>query len=179
MVVESATAFATCNIGYPRAVLEQTGGFDEGFRRAAGEDTDLGLRAVALGASAVFVPEALVHHDVRPSSWVAAVKETRKWVDVPRFAASHQPLEGVLHSRHWWRQTHPVAVLAGAGVLGTAATPYALVAVLPWLRLRTTHARVQARRRQWPWVLPAMLVVDLAEVAVLARGSVKHRRLVL
>lgn len=179
MVVESTAAFATCNIGYPRALLEETGGFDEGYRRAAGEDTDLGLRAVELGAEAVFVPDALVHHDVRPSSWVAALKETRKWVDVPRFAARHEPIEGVLHSHRWWRQTHPVAVLAGAGVVGSAVTPYALLAVVPWVRLRTTHARVQARRRQWPWVLPATLAVDLAEVAVLARGSVKHRHLVL
>jgi len=179
MVVDSVGAFATCNIGYPRSVLERTGGFDESFRRAAGEDTDLGLRAVGGGSEAVFVPEALVHHDVRPSSWPVALREARKWVDMPLFAAKHPDSRIITHDGLWWRQTHPVAVLAGAGIAGAAVTPYALVAVLPWLRLRTTHARVQARRRHWPWVLPATLAVDLAEVAVLARGSVRHRRLLL
>jgi glycosyltransferase involved in cell wall biosynthesis len=35
----------TCNILYPRELLERLNGFDESFEAPAGEDTDLGLRA--------------------------------------------------------------------------------------------------------------------------------------
>jgi GT2 family glycosyltransferase len=178
--VDSADLFHTCNIGYPRAVLEALGGFDERFSKAAGEDTDLGLRAVTAGAEVRFVPDALVHHDVRPSSWVAALRETAKWVDVPLFVRTHGT-EGstAIYSQWWWRKTHPVAVLAAAGLLVGRRHPAALVAVLPWLRLRTGELQVQARRRYWPWVLPAQLAVDVAEVVVLARGSARHGRLIL
>ena len=41
--------YQTCNIAYPRALLERLGGFDERFD--GGEDADLGLRAVEGGAT--------------------------------------------------------------------------------------------------------------------------------
>ena len=179
LAVESAELFHTCNIGYPRARLLAVDGFDERYRKAAGEDTDLGLRAMRSGAEAVFVPGALVEHDVRPSSWTAALRETGKWIDVPLFARTHGTANAAVYSRWWWRKTHPAAAAAVVGLLLAPRRPWALLATLPWLRLRTGELRVQARRRHWPWVLPAQLAVDAAEVVVLARGSVRHRRLLL
>jgi glycosyltransferase involved in cell wall biosynthesis len=44
----------------PRAVLEQTGGFDLGFLR--GQDVDLSYRIVQAGYELAFVPGAVVHH---------------------------------------------------------------------------------------------------------------------
>ena len=119
-------------------------------------------------------------HDVRPSDWLASVRESTKWVDVPLFAALHPGSAGtVLHSRRWWKRSHPPAVLAAVGLLGAGWHPLLLLAVLPWLRLRTGPWRVNSRIRQWPWVLPGQLAIDLAEVAVLARGSLRHRYLML
>lgn len=177
--VESVELFHTCNVGYPRVLLEELDGFDERYRKAAGEDTDLGLRARAAGAEAVFVAGAVVEHDVRPSSFRAALRETGKWVDVPLFVRTHGTGSAAVYSPHWWRKTHPAAALAAGGIALAALHPLGLVATAPWLRLRTGELQVQARRRHWPWVLPAQLAVDLAEVAVLARGSVRHRRLLL
>ena len=59
-------AFQTCNIFYPRAILERVGGFDiEAFGRVhGGEDSDLAWRAIKSGAAAVFADGALVHHAV-------------------------------------------------------------------------------------------------------------------
>src|SRR4051812_858768 len=54
----------TCNILYPAALLERLGGFDTTFRFAAGEDTDLLLRARAAGAPLVAAPEMLTFHAV-------------------------------------------------------------------------------------------------------------------
>jgi GT2 family glycosyltransferase len=178
--VEDATLFQTANVAYPRVLLAELGGFDERFRRAAGEDTELGLRALEAGAEAQFLPAALVRHDVRPSSFRAAIREATKWADLPLVVARHpRSALSLRHSPLWWRQTHPVAVLAGAGVLASRRSPLALLAVLPWLQLRTGAQQVNARRRHWPWVLPLQLLVDLTEVATLARGSVRHRKVLL
>ena len=56
--------FETCNIAYPRALLERLDGFDEAFAEPLGEDTDLGWRALEAGASRVFEPRAVVDHAV-------------------------------------------------------------------------------------------------------------------
>ena len=56
--------FETCNVAYPRELLERLGGFDETFAEPLGEDTDLGWRALAAGAGREFAPAALVDHAV-------------------------------------------------------------------------------------------------------------------
>lgn len=178
--VADARWFQTCNVSYPRELLVEVGGFDERFRRAAGEDTDVGLRAVAAGATAHFAERALVHHEVRPSSWPTAVREATKWADLPLVLANHPVAAGQLvHHRFWWRRSHPVALMALVGVAVGVRQPLGLLAVLPWLRLRTVTDPVALSRRDWPWVLPGQLAIDLVEVATLARGSLRHRRLLL
>jgi glycosyltransferase involved in cell wall biosynthesis len=176
---EDARYFQTANIAYPARLLAQLGGFDERYRKAAGEDTDLGLRATERGVEVVFVRDALVLHDVRPSHWRSALRETGKWVDVPLFAGEHPTSAGtVLHTRLWWRASHPLALLALAGLVVSRRNPLALAAVVPWVRFRT-HEQIKARRRHWPRVLAGQLLIDLAEVAVLGRGSLRHRHLLL
>jgi GT2 family glycosyltransferase len=54
----------TANAAYRRALLEQVGGFDEGFAGAAGEDVDLSWRIRAAGARLARAP-ATVEHDHR------------------------------------------------------------------------------------------------------------------
>ena len=75
--VEPVTLWAeTCNIAYPRALLETVGGFDE--EMLVGEDTDLALRAMNVGASIVAAPDMLVRH---------AVEERWLWEPFARSAA--------------------------------------------------------------------------------------------
>src|SRR3954471_11934965 len=52
----------TCNILYPRELLERLGGFDE--LAITGEDVDLSLRALAAGALISAAPEAVSYHAV-------------------------------------------------------------------------------------------------------------------
>jgi GT2 family glycosyltransferase len=53
---------ATANACYRRSVLDELGGFDEGFRHPGGDDPDLSERALAAGYQLEFVPDAVVHH---------------------------------------------------------------------------------------------------------------------
>src|SRR5918999_1148194 len=66
--------FETCNIMYPRALLERVDGFDEQFPAPAGEDSDLGIRARGAGGVQVYEPAALVHHAVFTRRPVAALR---------------------------------------------------------------------------------------------------------
>jgi GT2 family glycosyltransferase len=80
---DGAVFFQTANVLYRRTVLEELDGFDERFPKAAGEDTELAYRAMAVGRRATFAPDALVHHDVSPSDLRAHVRDIGRWVDVP------------------------------------------------------------------------------------------------
>lgn len=178
--VDDARYFQTCNLSVPRALLAELGGFDETFRRAAGEDTDLGLRAVESGAEAVFVPGALVHHDVRASSVRATVRDAFRWSDITLVVRKHPQVRATLLHRRWfWKPSHPPAILAVVGLVATRRRPAAALLVLPWLRLRWRSHPPVTGRAQLVAALPALLAVDVAEVASMARGSVRHRSLLL
>ena len=177
--VSDSSLGQTCNISYPRAVLEELGGFDPRLR--TGEDTDLVLRAREAGQVVAFAPDAVVEHDVRPSSLPAAVREAWHWYDLPAVVRRHPELRGErLHRRVWWKPSHPPALLAMAGLLAAPRRPWAAVLVLPWLHRRWFTERVAgAGPRRRLVALPGQLVVDLTEVAAMTRGSAKHGTLVL
>jgi glycosyltransferase involved in cell wall biosynthesis len=54
-----------CTLGVRRRLHEAVGGFDEGFRRAAGDDMDYCWRLQAAGAELHFVPEAVTFYRCR------------------------------------------------------------------------------------------------------------------
>ena len=70
--------YETCNIAYRREVLERLGGFDQTFRRAYGEDIDLAWRAKEAGARTAFGDDALVFHEITPSSYKAFCREIKR-----------------------------------------------------------------------------------------------------
>jgi glycosyltransferase involved in cell wall biosynthesis len=55
--------FPTCNLAYHRELFERLGGFDPRFITA--EDIDLNMRAVGVGATIDYRPEAVVYHHMR------------------------------------------------------------------------------------------------------------------
>jgi membrane-bound metal-dependent hydrolase YbcI (DUF457 family) len=77
----------------------------------------------------------------------------------------------------FWKRTHPRVILAALGLLLTPLLPFAVIAVSPWLWMRTRRSAVP--RRETIRMLPGIFVVDLFEVFVMLRGSVRHRTLVL
>lgn len=188
-VTEANGTYATCNMGYRRVWLERVGGFDDRYRHLAGEDTDLALRCREEGATFAFAPEATVEHDVRPSSFAAAVRGTWRWQTLPTTLARHPGLADAFHGPHVWRESHLPTAPAVAGVLvglGLAAVgrPRAAAAVaaaggLPYASYRLRRAPITLDKPRRIALLPATFVVDGAEVLVLLKGSIQARRLLL
>lgn len=170
----------TCNIAYPRTLLERLGGFDEAFPTAAGEDTDLGLRAREAGATVVAAEDAHVFHAVE-SFWLgAAVRSSRKWQHLPYIVRKHPALRGTFTAGVFWRPTHAELFLAALGLAAARRIPLTAVFALPYLRRRLGRRGWRARGLVASTVeLPGQATVDLAEILTLIRGSVRYRTLML
>jgi glycosyltransferase involved in cell wall biosynthesis len=170
--------FETCNVFYPRSLLERLRGFDETIPTAGSEDTDLAMRAFEVGARAVFAPEALVHHAVHVFSLAQAVRFTYRWRTLVRMLRRHPALRSAFPWRgRIWRETHARLLLA---LLGLALAPRQrlfLLWCLPYLSYR--HGWRPAGLARTLRELPGVAVVDLAELGVLAAASARHRRLLL
>jgi N-acetylglucosaminyl-diphospho-decaprenol L-rhamnosyltransferase len=73
-----------------RSMLEQLGGFDEGFR-LYGEDIDLAYRAMRAGWERWYVPEAVVRHEHKAetdSRWLTR-RTLWHWAGIARFIRKH------------------------------------------------------------------------------------------
>lgn len=179
ITVADATYFETCNIFYRRDDLQNAAGFDEAFSTHGGEDTDLGWRIRNNGAEPIFAPEALVHHDVKPSSVRAATKEAFRWTGIPRVVRLHPEGRSYLHAGLFWKPSHPRALAALAGLLLAPRRRWTLALAIPWLVYRLRTAPLAPGRRTRVTSLPGALLVDLAEVGAMVRGSIKSRTIVL
>ena len=178
--VDEARFFETCNVFYRRQDLLAAGGFDERCRRPGGEDTRLAMAVRDLGVAPRFAPEALVHHDVRFEGFLGALREAPRWQDVPIvFRGRPEARPELLHRWLFWKPTHPPALLAAAGIVVGLRHPLALLLVVPWLRLRLRSRPLAAGHVARVAALPGGLVLDLVEVGVMVRGSLRHRTLVL
>ncbi|PTL55066.1 hypothetical protein C7Y72_19945 [Paraconexibacter algicola] len=180
----------TCNILYPRAVLEATGGFDESLPLAAGEDTDLALRARALGAPYEAAPDVLTYHCVEPASLLARMREVQRWEHLPFVVRAHPEVrDGLPGFGTCWKPAHARLPAAAAGVT-LAATALArrrpgllgagVAAVVPWaLAAAPRYGRDPRGVARSVSELPGRFALDVAEFTALARGSVRYRTLLL
>ena len=167
--------FQTCNIAYPRALLERLNGFDETYWEAAGEDTDLGWRAVEAGARVIYDPEAVNWHAVHEPGPLALIRASQKWRLGVRTVAAHPQIRDSLHRRVFWKPSHERLLLAAAGV-ALIRRPAALALLLPYIALqRSQHGSYAGTVA----ALPAHLALDSAEVVAMVRGSLAAQTLVL
>jgi GT2 family glycosyltransferase len=170
--------FQTCNIAYPRALLERLGGFDESFWEAAGEDTDLGWRAIEAGTRVIYEPNALNWHAVHEPGALQLIRSTQKWRLAVRNVARHPQLRASLHRQIFWKPSHERLLLSllGLAVASKGRSAFALAAFAPYLFLhRSQHGSYAGTLAS----LPAHVALDAAEVVAMVRGSVEARTLVL
>ena len=170
----------TCNIAYPRALLERVGGFDETMPAPAGEDTDLALRAREGGAEVIGAPEALVFHAVEEYSLPQVVRLNSKWEHLVYVFVKHPQLRERLVAGLFWRESHAELALAIAGIALARRRRIALALTIPYLR-RTLNRRGPGRRARAvsAFELPGQVTSDLAELLTMARGSIRYRHPVL
>jgi GT2 family glycosyltransferase len=167
--------FETCNILYPRAVLEELNGFDEAFGlQPAGEDTDLAWRAIESGAETVFADDAVVHHAVERVGARGMLRIAGRWSAVTRVFADHPQTRSLLYRRVFWNVWH---YLLWRSLLALAAPAWLRRLLLArWLRELSRRAREQGAG---PAAIPFLVVYDAVECWSVAKGAVRHRTLVL
>jgi len=179
LAIEPVSPFAqTCNVLYPRALLERLGGFDE--RAISGEDVGLSLRARAAGATIRAAPGAVVHHAIESHTLPGILRQNLKWRHLAYLVGRHPELRRVLTLGVFWDADHLWVSVAAAGLAGSRrARPLALLAA-PYA-VRAARRRGPGRRARAIAVaeLPGQAVRQLAEVAGLAAGSARHRTLLL
>jgi glycosyltransferase involved in cell wall biosynthesis len=124
-IEECDGGFLTCNIVYPRAVLEALGGFDTTFRKPFGEDTDLGQRAMAGGARADYVESALVYHAVHRPNLSQTIQERRRLPELVRLAKMYPQLRRQLWSGAFISGYHERLFQALVGASLAPAVPVA------------------------------------------------------
>ncbi len=164
--------YATCNILYPRELLDRLGGFDESFSEPTSEDTDLGWRARAEGADYAFVDDAVIHHAVVDLGAIGKLRWAFRWSDAMRAFALHPGLRTTLIWGVFWKRSHALLVLALAGVLLSRRFPPALLLTLPYGRMLRARCIVEGYSLAF---MPYHAVYDLAELLAAARGGVRYR----
>jgi GT2 family glycosyltransferase len=173
----------TCNVVYPRAVLERAHGFDE--RLEGGEDTDLAWRARANGAPLVGAPDVLTYHAVEPRSLRGALRASWRWRHLPAVVARHPQMRGNASiGRVFWKPRHArLAVgLAAAAAAAAGRMPYPLAALLavPWVSAaRPSYGSSWRGRVRAVAELPGAAAIDAFELAALAVGSAQARTVFL
>ncbi len=139
--------FVTANAFVRRGALMRINGFDDRFRRAWREDSDLHFRLLTLAGPVGRAPRAAVLHPVRPEPWGVSLRQQRNAFFEALLYKKHPVLyrQMILPTVPWdfyaivlmTVAALPLALLATPGpmlaALGTAA---ALVLRFAWRRLR-------------------------------------------
>jgi GT2 family glycosyltransferase len=120
--------FATANCFVRRETLERIGGFDESFRMAWREDSDLQFRLIRSGARVARAPEAVVVHPVRPAPWGVSLRQQRKVMfDALLFKKHRELYRRRIRPRPRWDYYAIVASLAATPVFAPAFLAWAVL----------------------------------------------------
>ena len=111
--------FVTANCFCRKTALKAIGGFDEGFRGAWREDSDLHFSLIEAGFSIVRENRAVVTHPVRPAHWGISLRQQKKALYEPLLYRKHRQLYRERIGRSPTSYYASVAALAAA--IGSAA----------------------------------------------------------
>ncbi len=177
-VPRASAWFETCNMAYPRVLLDRLGGFDESFS-FGGEDTDLGRRALAAGARRRFAAAASVRHGVLCSPLPETLREAGRWETLPLLVARHPSQRRHLFLGFFRNRSHFGVLLAALGVVvwGRRRPRLALAAAVPYLLMNTNLASVRRPRAAARHAihLPARAALDSVQTAATIRQAARAR----
>jgi hypothetical protein len=139
----SNAEFVTANCFVRRDLLAAVGGFDERFRFAWREDTDLCFRLRASGAVVRSSRAARVVHPVRPAAWGVSLAQQRKVMfDALLYKKFPLGYRRYIRRRPPWE--YYAAVAAGLCTVVNAVGgvwPLALASLVAWIAIGVTFAR--------------------------------------
>jgi glycosyltransferase involved in cell wall biosynthesis len=169
--------FETCNIFYPRQLLERLDGFDETFPEALGEDTDLGWRALAAGAKRGFAADALVYHAVDRLPVLDHLRTALRGPDAVLVFRRHPRLRReAIHYGAFRNPAHAQLLLAVGGLWLSRSLPLAGALALPYALTLARRARAV---HGGPLAVPYLALYDALQTYASARGSLRHRVLAI
>ncbi len=179
LLIEPVSPFAqTCNILYPRAVLERLDGFDE--RAIAGEDVGLSLRARAAGHRIVAAHDAVVFHAVESFTLPQILRQNLKWRHLAYLVKRHPELRADLTLHVFWDADHLRTVAALAGLMAGRRRASWLALTAPYLHdAAGRRGRHPLGRAVAVAEIPGQFARQVAEVLGMAAGSLRHRTLLL
>jgi glycosyltransferase involved in cell wall biosynthesis len=166
--------FVTANAFVRRAALLRVDGFDERFRRAWGEDSDLQFRLMQTAGPVGRAADAVIHHPVRPERWGICLRQQKNaFFDALLYKKHPQLYRERIHPAPPWNYYAIVGLVGAALVLGLAgAFAAAGVALVIAVALMLTFAL----RRIGPTShAPGHVVEMLATSAVIPFLSVYWR----
>ncbi len=174
--------FVTANCFCRRMLLAHVGGFDERFRAAWREDTDLYFRLCEAGARVAFAADVVVLHPVRPAGWAVSLMQQRKIMfDALLYKKHRRRYRQLVRRSPRWDYYLMTATLLGGGTLLLAARPVpAALALSAWLLAagaffrRRLHGTRRAPRALAALLLTSVLIPPLA-VFWRAVGAVRFR----
>jgi GT2 family glycosyltransferase len=174
--------FVTANCFYRRDMLAAIGGFDERFRMAWREDSDLHFRLMRRGARLIKVSDAVVTHPIRPALWGVSVGQQRKSMYNALLYKKHPArYRTYIQSAPPWRYYATVGALGGValGLLARRRWLAGLAAAL-WLGLTMEFCARRLRGVSHAPAHIAEMVVTSLVIPPLAvfwrlRGAVRFR----
>ncbi len=170
--------YQTCNVFYPRALLERTGGFDaRTFTVPGGEDADLAWRCLESGATSVFAPEAQVFHAVHQLGPVGKLRVAWRWDETMVLFARHPEQRATLTYGIFWKKSHYLLLRAALALL-VPRRQRVLRTWLYWPLFGSYLRRAQDEGGQ-PLAAPYFFLHDVVELGAVVRGAVRYRTLVI
>jgi glycosyltransferase involved in cell wall biosynthesis len=168
-------SYETCNIFYPRELLERLGGFDEeSFSMPGGEDTDLAWKAIDVGRETFFADDAQVYHAVTNLGPIGKLKLATRWHETMLCFARHPELKRQhMVKRVFWKWSHYTLFRAALAIL----LPRRLWPLRWWLA--APYVEYLTKRRTGPLLAPWVILHDLVEIFAVLRGAVRYRVFVL
>lgn len=168
--------YETCNVAYPRALLERVGGFDETYPSPAGEDSDLGSRALKAGGVASFAPDAVVHHAVFARGPLAALRDALLATEGVQAYKRNPELRAHLTLGVFYDRSHALLGQAVVGALLARRNPHAAVLAVPYLRNVRNRTFASGGRGAHAAFFP---LFDVVQIASTVRGAVRNRTFIL
>jgi GT2 family glycosyltransferase len=163
----------TCNVFYPRSVLERVGGLDTtGFARYAGDDADLAWRAIGAGTEVTFAPGARVEHAYLYLGPLGKLRYAAGW-DFKVYARHPGLRRAYFTRRIFWKGSHYLLFRA----LIASLVPRRMRLVRAWLALPyAVHLAERGRvEGGGPLLAPYFALNDLIELGAAIRSTIRYR----